>query len=49
MARQSRYGSGSIRRKGEGRWELRVSAGRDPATGPVSDRAAADTMGEILG
>jgi integrase len=33
MARQSRYGAGSIRKKGEGRWELRVSAGRDPVNG----------------
>lgn len=33
MAQQSRYGSGSIRSKAEGRWELRVSAGRDPVTG----------------
>ena len=32
MAQRSRYGSGSIRPKGEGRWELRVSVGRDPAT-----------------
>jgi len=32
VAHRSRYGSGSIRPKGDGRWELRVSAGRDPAT-----------------
>jgi integrase len=33
MARQSSYGRGSVRAKGEGRWELRVHAGRDPVTG----------------
>ncbi len=33
MARGSSYGRGSIRAKGEGRWELRVSAGRDVVTG----------------
>jgi len=33
VTRQSRYGSGSIRSKGDSRWELRVSAGRDPVTG----------------
>jgi integrase len=32
MAR-AEYGGGSIRQRGEGRWELRVFAGRDPATG----------------
>jgi hypothetical protein len=32
MAR-AEYGVGSIRQRGEGRWGLRVFAGRDPATG----------------
>lgn len=34
MAR-AEYGAGSIRQRGEGRWELRVFAGRDPATGKL--------------
>ena len=33
MAHKSRYGAGSIRKRDEGRWELRVSVGRDPVTG----------------
>src|SRR4051812_2383917 len=57
MAPQSRYGAGSIRSKGDGRWELRVSAGRDPVTGKVryvsrsvrgSKRQAQATMAELL-
>ncbi len=32
-AHKSRYGAGSIRKRDEGRWELRVLAGRDPVTG----------------
>ena len=35
MAHKGRYGAGSIRRSDEGRWELRVSVGRDPVTGPL--------------
>ncbi|MFN0026848.1 MAG: tyrosine-type recombinase/integrase [Acidimicrobiales bacterium] len=33
MAHKSRYGAGSIRKRDEGRWELRVLAGRDPVSG----------------
>ncbi len=33
MAKASTYGRGSVRAKGEDRWELRVFAGRDVLTG----------------
>jgi len=29
----TRYGGGSLRRRGDGKWELRVSTGRDPVKG----------------
>ncbi len=33
MATRARYGSGSLRVRGDGRWEARVSIGKDPKTG----------------
>ena len=30
MATRAGYGGGSLRRRGDRRWELRVSTGRDP-------------------
>ena len=48
MAKKRANGEGSIRKRSDGRWEGRYTAGRDPATGkPIYKNVLGKTQAEV--
>ena len=48
MAKKRKYGSGTVRKRSDGRWEARVVVGYDESGNPKTKNVLAKTKAECL-